>query len=304
MRCVHPVECYRKFGGGITWSRADSTGLPAQIRCGQCIGCRLYRSREWAVRMMHEVQSLREAGSMFLTLTYEDGSVPSDGSLDRGEFPRFAKRLRKRVGAFRYFHCGEYGEDNNRPHYHAAVFGYRDPDLYRWSASGSGFDLLRSPVVEAAWQLGHVVVGEMDFASAQYVAGYVTKKLQVSKMSSERDYRRWANRYRRVDSSTGEIVEVEPEFATASNRPGLGARWLRRFHKEVYPADEVVMEGQAMPPPRYYDKLYESWFPDRFAAVKRKRLDDRDRQDDCPERLLSMEKVALARTNLSGGRTV
>lgn len=288
----------------MSFSRAHSTGLPMQIRCGQCIGCRLYRSREWAIRMMHEVQMHRDAGSMFLTLTYSDEELPADGSLERDAVPRFFKRLRKRLGSLRvrYFQCGEYGSENLRPHYHVALFGFRDPDLCRWSVSSAGFDLYRSPVVESAWKFGHVAVGELDFASAQYVAGYVTKKLTVSKMTGEREYRRWENRYQRLDEATGEMVAVEPEFASMSNRPGLGARWLARYWKEVYPSDSVVMEGRELPPPRYYDQLMESWNPALMAQVKRKRLEDRDREDDGPSRLLAMEKCAMARSSLLGGR--
>lgn len=242
------------------------------------------------------------SASMFLTLTYDDETLPTDGSLVRSEFPRFAKRLRKRVGPVRYFHCGEYGSENLRPHYHCALFGYRDPDLFHWSTSPAGYPLYRSPVVEDAWKLGHVVVGEMTFESAQYVAGYVTKKLNVSKMSSEDDYRRWENRYRRVDPHTGEIVEIQPEFSTSSNRPGIGASWFKRYYREVYPADSVVMGGREMPPPRYYDILLERVDPALFERVKRDRLLRRDRSNDGPERLLAMEKCAIASTNFHGGR--
>lgn len=304
MRCVRPVDCYRKAGGGVVFSRAHSTGIPMQIRCGQCIGCRLSRSREWAIRMMHEAQMHREAGSMFLTLTYGDEELPADGSLERDAVPRFFKRLRKRLGSLRvrYFQCGEYGSENLRPHYHVALFGFRDPGLYRWSASDSGFDLYRSPIVESAWRFGHVAVGELDYASAQYVAGYVTKKLTVSKMTSEREYRRWQSRYERLDPETGEVITVEPEWSSSSNRPGLGASWLKRFWPEVYPADSVVLEGRELPVPRYYDQLMERWNPELMAKVKRSRLEDRDRDHDGADRLLAMEKCALARTNLYGGR--
>lgn len=300
------MECFRKAGGGVSFSRAHSTGIAMQIRCGQCIGCRLYRSREWAIRMMHEAQMHQDAGSMFLTLTYNDEELPADGSLERDAVPRFFKRLRKRLGSLRvrYFQCGEYGSENFRPHYHVALFGFRDPGLRRWSTSGAGYDLYRSPVVESAWRFGHVAVGELDFASAQYVAGYVTKKLNVSKMTSEQDFRRWEARYERLNARTGELYMVEPEFASMSNRPGLGESWLRRYWREVYPSDSVVIEGRELPPPRYYDQLMERWNPALMERVKRKRLVERDRSDDGPLRLLAMEKCGLARTNLYGGRSV
>ena len=99
-------------------------------------------------------------------------------------------------------------------------------------------------------------------------------------------------------------MEVEPEYATSSNRPGLGARWLERFYKEVYAADSVVVEGHELPVPRYYDVLMERWHPAEFAKVKRRRVMERERSNDGEARLMAMEKVALRRSTLFGGREI
>ena len=44
--------------------------MPVEVPCGQCIGCRLERSRQWAMRCVHEAQLHRD--NSFITLTYDD----------------------------------------------------------------------------------------------------------------------------------------------------------------------------------------------------------------------------------------
>ena len=65
------------------------------------------------------------AQSAFITLTYADEYLPSDGKLKYLDFQLFMKRLRKYCGKeISFFMCGEYGEKTARPHYHACIFGY------------------------------------------------------------------------------------------------------------------------------------------------------------------------------------
>jgi hypothetical protein len=134
------------------------------------------------------------------------------------------------------------------------------------------------------------------------VAAYTTKKLTVSKQSTAEDYERWASRYLRADPSTGEIIEIAPEYSTSSNRPGIGKPWYDQYNSEVFPSDFVIIEGQKMPVPRYYELLLERQNPELFLQVKRKRITDRERSNDSTQRLQAMETCALARSNFHGGR--
>ena len=45
-------------------------------------------------------------------------------------FKKFMKRLRKRFKGkrIRFYMCGEYGEQFDRPHFHACIFGVDFPD--------------------------------------------------------------------------------------------------------------------------------------------------------------------------------
>lgn len=264
----------------------EAPGRPLFLPCGRCIGCQMRRAEMWSIRIMHEAQ-MHEA-NCFITLTYDDAHVPSDGSLHVEHFQKFCKRLRRAIGPFRFFHCGEYGERRYRPHFHACLFGRDfsgDRVLLRRSGENS---LYSSRVLEKAWSDGFSSIGDLSYASASYVARYVVGKL------AKRVPRRF------VDFDTGEIREVAPEYVTMSRRPGIGATWFDKFASDVFPSDEVVMRGRKYSPPRYYfDKLSRE-LPSLASSLKAKRVEamaDRS-EDSTDDRLRVREAVAEARVSL------
>ena len=306
MPCFHPLDGWRSRHVGrsgkraVTFNRAEAfVDLPVRVPCGQCVGCRLEYSRQWAMRIMHEAQ-LHDS-SCFVTLTYDDKHLPRGGSLDKKAFPLFMKRLRRneeraaererrRPRRFRYFQCGEYGDRNGRPHYHACLFGTDfSADRYHFKNSGSGYALFRSPSLEAAWQLGHCDIGALSFESAAYVARYVVKKVRGTRAKED---------YERVDVATGELFELEPEFATMSRRPGIGAEWLEKFGEETYRDDSVIFRGKEMRPPGYYDRKYEEVDSGALAEARAKRRRHVDAGEQTRERLAAREKCAEARLEL------
>ena len=140
----------------IVWRRSDSfRGQSLDLPCGQCIGCRLERSRQWAVRCMHEASLYPE--NSFLTLTYDDAHLPVGRTLVKSDFQDFMKRLRKSIvpKRVRYYHCGEYGEKFQRPHYHALLFGYSSPD--RIIFSKRGFSHVYFQTMSRLWPQGYCV---------------------------------------------------------------------------------------------------------------------------------------------------
>lgn len=289
MACYHPLQAWRgRAGGPAVFVRpVEYPAIELELPCGQCIGCRLERSRQWAVRIMHEA-SLHES-NWFLTLTYSPEHLPPDLSLRKRDFQLFCKRVRKRIGPFRFFHCGEYGERSGRPHYHACVFGIDFPDKVYFKGDGPN-RLYRSDVLDSLWKLGFVVIGSLTFESAAYVARYILKK--VTGDAAEQHYSR-------VHVDTGEVYSISPEYVTMSRRPGIGREWFQRYGDEVFPADEVISRGFAVRPPRYYDSLLEDAEPSVFDLVKRKRISDlREHAEDLtPERLRVREKCAKARVS-------
>lgn len=296
-RCYHPVQGYVALGGGISFDAHKSTGIPTSVPCGRCLGCRLENSRQWAVRMMHEAQT--HDTNCFLTLTYDDDHVPSDYGLDKHHVRAFIRELRKAIAPqrVRYFQCGEYGSEGDRPHYHCCLFGYSFPDRKKWTTR-RGNIVHRSDELESLWRHGYSEIGGLTFKSAAYVARYTTKKISLSEHSSEEAITAYQLRYERVNAFTGEITEVEPEHATMSLKPGIGEPWFRKFWSDVYPADLVVMNGKTMRPPRYYDRLLERQDPDLWQRVRRARASSRDLENTTPDRLRSSEICKEAEVSL------
>lgn len=115
----------------------------------------------------------------------------------------------------RFFAVGEYGDRSERPHYHAALFNFptcvRGRTLRLPGATRPEWDLCcpQCRLVGRAWQKGDIDLGNLEPHSAQYVAGYVTKK-----MTGVHDER---------------LLGRYPEFARMSLRPGVGHGILPRI---------------------------------------------------------------------------
>ena len=263
---------------------------PVTIACGQCIGCRLEQSRQWAVRMMHEAQS-HDANS-FITLTYDKKHLPNDGSLVLADWQKFAKRLRKRMGPFRFFHCGEYGDRNFRPHYHAAIFGIDfSRDRVPYMQNKQGQQLFESQTLLEVWGKGLCPIGELTFDSAGYIARYITTK----KTGQEGDYLYGE----KIDRNTGEVTKkYKPPYTTMSRRPGLGTAWLSQYRADVYPRDEMVINGVVTRPPRFYDRILERTDPDEHRRIKltRQKQGEKHKDNNTYDRLKVRETVLKAKT--------
>lgn len=311
MTCYYPLSAVRESTPGqsgkysLSFSKAAINAQPdsvIKVPCGKCIGCNLEYARQWAVRCYHEA-SLYER-NCFITLTFDDAHLPANMSLDKRDFQLFMKRLRKEYVGFqpvvvdgvvtypiRYFHCGEYGELLGRPHYHACLFNFDFSDKVLHTITGRGDRLYTSVALSRLWPFGFNLIGDVTFESAAYVARYVSKKV-ANKDSLER--------FTFVDSSTGEMIEREPEYTTMSRRPGIGKGWFDKYMSDIYPSDFLVVKGFKNKPPRFYDFQYEAISADALLATKlRRRQEAIKRADDStPARLKVRETVKLARISI------
>lgn len=296
---MNAVTCYYPLAGFWSEERyrwlpgvpsTGEAGVPMSVPCGQCTGCRLERSRQWAVRCEHEI-SLHER-NCFITLTYDDDNLPVDESVSIRTMQLFIKRLRKRYSErIKYLYCGEYGEENLRPHYHAMLFNCDFNDRKVFKRLKSGFTIDTSAILTELWPFGFSSVGSATFESAQYCASYCLKKVTGDR--AEAHYRR-ITRY-------GEEVDVTPEFARMSQ--GLGLSWLDKFESDVYPADRVVSRGGRVGrPPRYYEKKFAARWPRVHEDIKSRRLESGEAEawNNTPERLAVREQVQLARLAQNG----
>lgn len=240
------------------------------------------------MRIVHESQLHDE--NCFVTLTYDDAHLPRGGSLDVGHYQKFMKRLRKKFSdrKIRYYHCGEYGDQLERPHYHACLFGLRFPDQ-QLLKEGNGNFLFISETLQQLWPYGFSTVGELTFESAAYVARYCLKKITGF---GAHDH------YQKCDPRTGELVEVLPEYVTMSRRPGIGAEWYKKYSGDLWPRDEAPIPGRGVVKkvPRYYSDLLEKVDPVLFAEIKKRREKFRveNAEEYSAERLMAKYKVARA----------
>ena len=268
MACFHPLQGWRSRNGfnkktgkwSITFSRSNAyIDMPVTIPCGQCIGCRLERSRQWAVRCCHE--AVLHKKNCFITLTFNNDSlakIAPDGSLEKKEFVKFMKRLRKYCdhsgcGKIRFFHCGEYGSKLKRPHHHAIIFGFDFPDKKFLKVKG-GFPYYTSDLLSELWPYGYNVIGNVTFESCAYVARYICKKVNG-------------------DLADDYYKGLRPEYVTMSRRPGIGKDFYDKYSTSIYPNDKIVIRNNIITkPPRYYDKLLEIEDSELYAKVKASRV--------------------------------
>lgn len=261
MACFHPMEAYRfRYRSGNysapmfslpndlpVWLSLGAKLERIALPCGQCIGCRLEKSREWAVRCCYEASLYKD--NCFITLTYDDDHVPANMSLNKKDWQDFMKRLiadvnykRKKKGLpykkIRFFMCGEYGERTFRPHYHAILFNHEFDDL-KTVTKMTEHGLSRyehSETLFRLWGKGIVSVGDMTFESAAYVSRYCLKK--INGPEAEWHY------FGRM-----------PEFSLMSRCPGIAKVWWDKFKSDVINNDCTFSRGKRAPVPRYFDKL-------------------------------------------------
>ena len=297
MPCFSPLQAWRTSKGEIVFWRRQDVINEFKLPCGGCEGCLLERSRQWAVRCMHEAQLWEK--NCFITLTYKD--PPPWNSLVHSDFQKFMKRLRKRFKGdkevvddrtgksshpIRFYMAGEYGSVRGRPHYHACIFNFAFEDLKFLRRTNSGSDLYRSTQLESLWPHGYSSVGDVTFESAAYVARYVMKK-----QNQEIDV------HAPVDLETGEVIERLPEYNRMSLKPGIGANFVDKYKSDVFPNDYVVVNGHKAKPPRYYFKRLEQQDPDLYEQVEYSRAMKgiESCEENTVERLGARQKVLQAK---------
>ena len=293
--------------GGFIFKRGGNH-TRMEVACGQCLGCRLDRSRMWAMRIVHE--SCLYDDNCFVTLTYDDSYLPGDYSLKPEDFVLFMKRLRKHFEPekVRFYMCGEYGStclhglnldlvkcpsgcNVGRPHYHACLFNCSFSDLESVGSRDNRL-LFSSALLADIWKYGFVNVGELNFDSAAYVARYIMKKI-TGDSSDEH--------YSNVDSD-GVVVPLVHEYSSMSLKPGIGRDWFLKYKDDFFSSDEVPVPGTGMvrPVPRYYGDIFAGLDPAAMEEVKRlrKEFHKKHRDDFTPERLAVKYAVKKAKVSL------
>lgn len=288
---VCSASCY-----DVDWSQVPKSVFKVvtnyvTIPCGQCIGCRIDKSKEWAARMVMELPY--SSSSWFITLTYNDEHVPRSEYVDfngevfpsltlkRKDLTDFMKRLRKRFPDcnIRFYAAGEYGDNTQRPHYHAILFNcpLDREGLVPYGRSREGFTYYESLLLSRSWSifdkktkeydsLGMALCSPVSYETCAYVARYCVKKL-TGPAADYYDY-----------------FGIEPVFATMSRMPGLGRQWYEDNKSEDEYRTYIIRisnyngEPLKFKPPSYFKNLYEVDYPEiseEVKAIQRKMADDR-----------------------------
>lgn len=265
MPCYAPIRMWYSLDGvnpatgrwklTPSYSKAYHDIPPIYVPCGKCIGCRLERSRMWAMRCVHEA-SLYE-NNCFITLTFNDFNLDKNLSLRKDDWVLFMKRLRARFGdGIRFFHCGEYGSENQRPHHHAILFNFDFDDKEPFSRFNGNWVYTSETLSDLWHNKGFCTVGNVTFESCAYVARYVMKKV------------------------TGEPAKAHygkrlPEYCTMSRRPGIGSDWFNMYKDDLYNYDLCVVRGNKLcKVPRFYDNMLEKVDKSLYSRIKLKRRYD------------------------------
>ena len=282
MACYHPLKA-KPIGINLETGKTiyalsklkpgdDREGFKL-IPCGQCIGCRIDYSRQWADRCMLEAKD--HESNYFLTLTYDDdhldtvktgyiengtGEYKEILSLNKRDLQLWHKSLRKALdekgySKIRFFACGEYGSPKNtmRPHYHEIVFGLVLDDLKFYKYNKLKQPLYTSEFLNNIWKKGYVIIGDVTWQSCAYVARYVTKKMKGEGMELYRE------------------KNLVPPFTLMSRKPGIGRKYYDE-HPEMFDYSYINLStpdgGIKIFPNKYFKSLLEVDDPAAFENLR------------------------------------
>ncbi len=206
----------------------NQKGEPLIVSCRKCKECLQVRANEWGVRCHHEI--LENMENCFITLTYENNPV----RLHKEHLQQFIKRLRKKIypKKIKYFSCGEYGDNNLRPHYHVIIFGYDFNDKEFWKLSKSKKAIYTSKILSELWSYGYSTVQEANKQTAMYSAKYSAKDKK----------------------ELPDIIKDYPEFNTMSKNLGINSI-MKKI--DVYLlTKEIYIDGFAYSIPRIVLEKY------------------------------------------------
>lgn len=271
------------------------------IPCGNCIGCRLEYSRQWANRGYLESKCWEQ--NWFITLTYDEDHITTPeyvedkngftyvnegdwiGTLVPEELTAFMKALRQIMkrefneDGIRFMACGEYGSDGERPHYHIILFNCNFPvETFFEPRIINHETYYRNRIIERCWDKGISNVSEASWNNIAYTARYITKK---------------------INGNLSEALYAEKgqkkEFFRVSRMPGIGEIYYQKHKHEIYERDEIIIKNKegtiATKPPLYYDKLYEKEYPEKFKEIKRKRKKQMKYAEKLKDEKTSLERL-------------
>lgn len=178
-------------------------GQYQRVPCRWCMGCRISRRNEWSTRIrLESFDYMRKGfGSSFCTVTYNDDYY--QGGAYISDIQKMNKRLRYYLHRdtslgipidFKYYCVSEYGEAEDRGHFHCIYMGLPSTFL--------------SEYLRKSWKFGFVQVAPLSHSRIRYTLKYMDKQVL-----SDKDREEYINTYHR-----------EPPTAVFSK--GIGSRYF------------------------------------------------------------------------------
>ncbi|AXL15581.1 replication initiator protein [Microviridae sp.] len=343
MPCYKPLEAWHSAELNANGRRplvfkfdANTCGQPIEIACGQCIGCKLERSRQWAIRCHHELQ-LHE-NNTYITLTYNDEHLPEDGSLDKSHFQLFMKRYRQHLyrntqklnkklklkgdnrlksPKISYFMCGEYGE-------RCADCKLNKKDCFNSNANHEFLSELARPHYHA------IIFGD-DFDDKYHFktvndfpyyrsptleklwgkghctigeanfksAAYIARYI-TKKITGDKA----EQHYKIFNTETGVLHDVIPEYANPSRNPAIAKNWYEQYKRDL-DKGFITIDGTKIPIPKYYNTLLDREDDPEYAYdIELRKLNKMesiriaDKSDNTRERLQVKEHIKRKKLKL------
>lgn len=230
MPCTNPTTAYRAPTGKMLFGVDSHTlKLPAvALPCNKCLTCRQNAALGWVIRC--QLEAHQHPYTAWTTLTYDTKNLPD--TLTWSHVQKFLKRLRRTSEKpFRFFGCGEYGEEGGRPHYHLLLFGVHPR---------------RDAEIQERWGLGITQTVTANHATIAYTAGYAAKKYGTI----------FADPHT-ITKKDGTTYTYQPPFIQMS-RGGRTAKGIG-FNGHKYPhswRNYAIVNDTKRPVPRY---LKEFW---------------------------------------------
>lgn len=293
MPCFHPIPAVQaKPGDKLKFGNKFGVAN-LKIPCGKCIGCRNAKAAEWGNRCEHEARNWKH--NTFVTLTYENTTLPYNGHLQPKELQNFIKRLRIYItrkgdnilteprGGIRYFACGEYGASRDRPHYHLILFNCDFADKVQHGGTPDK-PRYNSKTLEHIWGLGLTDIGNFTPAAATYIGKYTNKSLHT-KFDEEDGY---ADEY-------GEWHARPRPFGRMSTKPPIGTEWLKKYANDLLRGALYNSKGQTVKIPRAYMTRLKKEDSDLHARIQYYQQEQQLRtpaENRTQERLEAAERIA------------
>lgn len=317
MGCFAPLPATQFHGRKqlTVWKRSEvrkptppDIGRDLKLPCSNCIGCRLDRSKQNAVRLMCEAQLHKKCS--FITLTLNDETLRARrqewepavpyippfeepqgrdvnahstlaygyastrlDSLSKRDLQLFMKRLRFELST---------REPSTRVRFYGVgeYGGLTGRPHYHIALFGEDFSddriYWRTSGDHRCYRSSRLEklwsIDGNKLGNCEIGDLTIDSAAYIASYVMKKVNGKMAHEHYRRELPNGEIFWLTPEFALMSRGGrrgrGLAAEWFSKYNNDVYPLDKVVFDGKQLKPPRYFDKLLADYDPPKMEYIR------------------------------------